>query len=121
MQFSLKIAGFVFLAGCTAGVQSNIEGGSPSDVLATRADAAEQIDCIDDQMAHTSFQYSVVASASGWDLTVLVFGGPVVGWFPKASAVRSGQTINYYMDAADFNLDAFGVRSVVLPILQDCA
>jgi hypothetical protein len=77
--------------------------------------------CLDENLARLPFRYEIETKNDGWETNIYVFGGPAVGWFQKARVVRTGNKIDYYMDAADLGFDAFGVRSAVWPVVEECA
>jgi hypothetical protein len=115
------IASAVLLTACTEGVQQNVDADTVATSVPTNRAVIEQQACVDKQMARLPFRYDLQATKEGWKLTALVFGGPVIGWFPKAQAIRKADRIDYYMDSADLGMDAFGVRSAIIPVIEDCA
>lgn len=121
MRRSLVVAALAGLSACVSGVENNISSGKSVATLTTDEVIADQVSCLDVQMSRSGFRYDIKTTDSGWELTTYVFGGPVVGWFPKSKAIRKESTIDYFMDAADFGIDAYGVRSVVVPILKSCS
>ena len=120
MRISFIVDSLAVLSACTSGVQRNIESSQPAASFSTTRNVADQIACMDSEVARLPYRYSIDETEQGWELTISVWGGAAFGWVTKSKAIRTGQRIEYFMDAADLGMDAFGVKSAMLPILEKC-
>jgi hypothetical protein len=121
MRHSLAIlASLTIATGCTSGVASNVSKDNVTFSQSTFRPIGDQTACLDAEMSRSSFRYELNQTPNGWDLSVLIYGGPVVGWFPKARAIRTDQTIDYYSDVGDFGIDVQGIRTTVVDAISRC-